>query len=92
MKYSYSEDAIKQINKLFNKKERLFIDDKINYLAQNYEQLKKSKKVTEIKNHNSLLRYKINDKIRAIFTLINDEIEILIIRVDFRKNIYDDLA
>ncbi len=88
MRLSYSELAVKNLSN-FNKKEVLTIKKKLDYLAQNYETLKNGKNVTSLVNFSNLYRYKISYGIRALFEVKEDNIEILILKIAHRKDIYD---
>ena len=89
MQIEFSEIAIKDLLG-FDKPERILITKKIEYLAQNFEDLKKSKKVTELKGkHKGIYRFVVARKIRVLFQIKNDQITILIVRVGRRKNIYE---
>jgi len=90
MKIEYSEIAIKDLLN-FNEVDRRLIVKKIEYLAENFEVLKKSKKVTELKGKYKKYRFVLARKIRVIFQIKNDKLVILILRVGKRKNIYKDL-
>jgi len=88
MKIEYSEIAIKDLLD-FNKAERKLIVKKIEYLAENFEILKKTKKITELKGkHKNKYRFVVARKIRVIFQLKNNKLIILILRVGKRKDIY----
>ena len=91
MRIEYTEIAIKDLLE-FNEVDRRLIIKKIEYLAENFEILKKSKKVTELKGkHKNKYRFVVARKIRVIFQIKNDKLIILILRVGKRKDIYKDL-
>jgi mRNA interferase RelE/StbE len=85
----YSEKSLKDL-KSFSHPDRLLIVKKIHYLADNFEVLKSSKKVTELKGckFKSQYRFIVAKKIRILFTIQDNDIILLILRVGFRKNIY----
>ncbi|RUM58713.1 MAG: plasmid stabilization protein [Persephonella sp.] len=85
-----SEVAEKNL-KDFSPDERIFIAEKLKYLSENFEILKKSKKVKKLQGYNNYYRFVISRKIRAIFEVQDDKLIILIIRIGKRKNIYKDL-
>ena len=89
MKIKYTEEAIRNI-KSFNVVERQLITKKLHYLADNFQNLKLSKKVTELKGteFEGQYRFVIARKIRAIFRIENGELILLILRIGQRKNIY----
>lgn len=64
---------------------------KIEYLTDNFEALKNSKKVLELKgtHYEGQYRYLIARKIRAIFHIEEDRLILLILRVGKRKDVYD---
>lgn len=86
----FTESALSDLD-CFNKTDIEYIIKKLEYFASNYDILKTSKNVTPIVGHNGVFRYVIKKKIRAIYTIKNNKIEILILRISFRKNAYDDL-
>jgi mRNA interferase RelE/StbE len=76
--------------KRFNPPEQKFIADKLRYLAQNFDQLKTTKKVTELKGTDyAHYRYVIARRIRAVFEIKNDEVVLLVIKIGRRKDVYD---
>ena len=89
MKIKYTEEAIRNI-KSFNVVERQLIIKKLHYLADNFQNLKLSKKVTELKGteFEGQYRFVIARKIRAIFRIENGELILLLLRIGQRKNIY----
>jgi len=85
----YSEKSIKDL-KSFSHPDRTLIVKKIHYLADNFEVLKNSKKVTELKGSEfeNQYRFVVAKKIRVLFRIEDDEIIFLVLRVGFRKSIY----
>jgi len=85
----YSEKSVKDLNS-FAHPDRTLIVKKIHYLAENFEVLKNSKKVTELRGSEfkNQYRFVVAKKIRVLFRVENDEIILLVLRVGFRKNIY----
>jgi mRNA-degrading endonuclease RelE of RelBE toxin-antitoxin system len=68
VKVTYSNQAVNDLQQ-FNAVDRTLIAKKIHYLAENFEQLKQSKKVSELKGtrFTGQYRYTIARRIRAIF-------------------------
>ena len=89
-KLLFSEVAKKDLEK-FTIDERVFIAEKLKYLAENFELLKRTKKVRRLKGSKEFYRFVVARKIRAIFEVKNDRLIILILRVGKRKSIYKDL-
>ncbi len=89
-KLKISEVAEKDLEK-FPVDERIFIAEKLKYLAENFEILKKTKKVKKLQGYDRYYRYVISRKIRAIFEVEGNKLIILILRVGKRKDIYKDL-
>lgn len=89
MNIKYSEKSIKDL-KSFSHPDRTLIAKKINYLANNFEALKNSKKITELKGSEFVNQYRfiVAKKIRVLFRIEDDEIILLVLRIGFRKNIY----
>ena len=89
MKVRYSEQAVKDL-KGFNGADRTLIAKKIHYLADNFDQLKQTKKVRELQGteFGGQYRYTIARKIRTIFRIEDDALVMLILRVGLRKNVY----
>lgn len=85
-----SKSAYEDLNN-FNDKERKYILKKLEYFSKNYEELKHSKNVTAIVDYSNLYRYKIKGNLRALYTIKNNKIEILVLRISHRKDIYDKL-
>jgi len=86
----YSEKSFKDL-KSFAHPDRILIVQKIHYLADNFEVLKNSKKVTQLKGckFKSQYRFVVAKKIRVLFRIENEEIILLVLRVGSRKNIYN---
>ena len=91
MNIRFSDQAVKDL-KDFDAHERVLIAKKIEYLAENFETLKTTKKVRELMgtSYEGQFRYTIARKIRALFRIENDELLLLILRVGKRKDVYDD--
>jgi len=85
----YSEKSLKDL-KSFSHPDRTLIVKKIHYLADNFEVLKNSKKVTELKGSEFKNQYRfiVAKKIRVLFRIEDDAIILLVLRIGFRKNIY----
>lgn len=90
MKILYSEHSVKDL-KDFNQPERILVAKKIEYLADNFEVLKATKKVRELKGtqFQGQYRYIIARKIRAIFRIEDGNFVLLILRVGKRKDVYE---
>lgn len=89
MNIKYSEKSLKDL-KSFSHPDRTLIVKKIHYLADNFEVLKNSKKVTELKGSEFKNQYRfiVAKKIRVLFRIEDDAIILLVLRIGFRKNIY----
>ena len=89
MNIKYSEKSVKDL-KSFSSVDRILIVKKLHYLAENFEVLKESKKVRELKGseYKSQYRFIVARKIRVLFRVENNEIVLLVLRVGFRKSIY----
>lgn len=85
-----SEVAEKDLEK-FSVDERIFIAEKLKYLAENFEVLKRTKKIKKLQGYDRYYIYVISRKIRAIFETEDNKLIILILRVGKRKDIYKDL-
>ena len=85
----FSERAVKDL-KSFDNPDRTLIAKKLLYLAENFDLLKQTEKVKELKGtkYSGQYRFGIARKIRAIFRVINNELVMLVLRVGKRKNIY----
>ena len=90
MKIEYSERSLKDLRS-FPKPDRVLIVKKIHYLEENFELLKESKKVTQLKGcqYENQYRFVVARKIRVLFRIVDDKIILLVLRVGQRKNIYD---
>jgi len=84
----YSEKSVKDL-KSFSSVDRILIVKKLHYLADDFEVLKESKKVIELKGSEfkSQYRFTVARKIRVLFRIENNEIVLLVLRVGFRKSI-----
>lgn len=83
-----SDIAIEDL-KGFNQAERILIGKKLRYLSENFDELKKTKKVTELKGTSYRhYRFVIARRIRAIFEIENDELILLVLKIGRRKDIY----
>lgn len=89
MNVKYSQKSVKDL-KSFSHPDRILIAKKIHYLAENFELLKSSKKVTELKGSEfeNPYRFVIAKKIRVLFRIEDNEIILLVLRVGFRKSVY----
>lgn len=87
-KLELTQTAIKNMQE-FNHAEQQLIAKKLLYLEENFDALKSSKKVTELKgtgyNH---YRFVIARKIRAIFEIQNDRLILLVLKIGRRKDVY----
>ena len=90
MNVKYSDKSIKDL-KGFSHPDRVLIAKKIHYLADNFEVLKDSKKVTHLKGSEFEEQYKfvVAKKIRILFKIEGSNIILLVLRIGFRKNIYE---
>jgi len=90
VKVKYSDRAVKDLIG-FNAAYRTLIVAKIHYLADNFAQLKLSKKIPELKStkYGGQYRFTIARKIRAIFRVEDDAFVMLILRIGLRKDIYE---
>lgn len=88
-KLKLTQTAVKNIQE-FNNAEQQLIAKKLLYLEENFDALKSSKKITELKgtgyNH---YRFVIARRIRAIFELQNDQLILLVLKIGRRKDIYE---
>ncbi|PHS58761.1 MAG: plasmid stabilization protein [Sulfurimonas sp.] len=89
MKIRYSDKSVKDL-KSFTHPDRILVAKKIEYLSQNFELLKESKKVTQLKGceFENQYRFVVAKKIRVLFSIENDVLVVLVLRVGFRKDIY----
>ena len=86
----YSERASSDLSK-FNHADRQLTAQKIECLAANFEKLKFTEKITELKGtkYKNIYKFLIARKIRAICRAENEKLVLLILRIGLRKNIYD---
>ena len=91
MRINYSDKSLKDL-KSFSQPDRVLIVKKIHYLAENFELLKESKKVTQLKGceFENQYRFVVARKIRVLFCIVDDAIILLVLRVGQRKSIYKD--
>ena len=91
MKLKYSDRAVKDL-KNFSPPDRVLIAKKLEYLCENFELLKESKKITQLKGtqFDNQYRFVVAKKIRALFRIVDDEIVLLVLRIGQRKSIYED--
>ena len=89
MNIKYSEKSVKDL-KSFTPPDRRLIAKKLHYLADNFEILKESKKVRELKGceFESQYRFTVAKKIRVLFRVEGGNIILLVLRIGFRKSIY----
>ncbi|MDF1880312.1 hypothetical protein JHD50_03165 [Sulfurimonas sp. MAG313] len=89
MKIKYSEKSVKDL-KGFSTPDRILIVKKLHYLADNFEVLKESKKVKELKGSEfkSQYRFVVAKKIRVLFRIEDNVLILLVLRIGFRKNVY----
>jgi len=88
-KLELTDIAVKNL-KEFNHAEQQLIAKKLRYLAENFEILKESKKVTELKGTDyKHYRFVIARKIRAIFEVKNERLVLLVLRIGRRKDVYE---
>lgn len=88
MQIEFTQEASNFLESL-NKKEYEKVKNKLLYLCSNYEVLKTSKNITSLVGFSNVYRYKISDNIRAIFEIKDDKITILILKISYRKDIYN---
>jgi len=90
LKIEYSQKSIKDLKK-FPQPDRVLIIKKIHYLAENFELLQESKKVTQLKGcqFENQYRFVVARKIRVLFRIVDDKIILLVLRVGQRKDIYN---
>ena len=81
--------AIKNLRD-FNSAEQQLISKKLLYLEENFEVLKSSKKITELKGTGyKHYRFIIARRIRAIFEVKNEQLVLLVQKIGKRKDIYE---
>jgi len=84
-----ADHAVKNL-KNFNPVEQQLIAKKLRYLAENFDQLKSTKKVTELKGTDyAHYRFVIARRIRAIFEIQEGRMILLVLKIGRRKDIYD---
>jgi mRNA interferase RelE/StbE len=88
-KLKLTDTAVKDL-KEFNHAEGQLIAKKLRYLSENFELLKQSKKITQLKGTDyKHFRFVIARRVRAIFELKDDELILLVLKIGRRKDIYD---
>ena len=89
MRLQYSDKAVKDL-KSFVKPEQILIAKKLAYLCENFEELKKSKKVRELKGvkFENQYRFVVARKIRVLFRVEDDKLILLVLRIGSRKSVY----
>lgn len=84
-----TDTAIKNLKK-FNHAEQQLISKKLRYLEENFDALKSTKKVTELKGTDYYhYRFVIARRIRALFEIQNGKLILLILKIGRRKDVYD---
>jgi mRNA interferase RelE/StbE len=84
-----TEGAVKSL-KSFNHAEQQMIAKKLRYLSENFQLLKNSKKITELKGTDyKHYRFVIARKIRAIFEIKDGELILLVLKIGKRKDVYE---
>jgi len=87
-KLKLTDTAIKNL-KRFNHAEQQLIAKKLLYLSENFDQIKESKKVRELKGTDyKHYRFVIARKIRAIFEIKDDKVILLVLKIGRRKDVY----
>jgi len=88
-KLHLSDIAIDNLKK-FNHAEQQLIAKKLRYLEENFDALKGSKKVTELKGTAyKHYRFVIARRIRAVFEIQNEKLILLVLKIGRRKDIYE---
>ena len=83
-----TDEAILNLKK-FNHAEQQLIAKKLRYLEENFEALKTSKKMTELKGTDyKHYRLIIARRIRAIFEVDNGKLILLVLKIGRRKDIH----
>jgi len=83
-----TDTAVENLKK-FNHAEQQLIAKKLRYLSENFDALKKSKKVTELKGTDyKHYRFVIARRIRAVFEMDNGKLVLLVLKIGRRKDIY----
>lgn len=84
-----TDTAVKNL-KDFNHADGQLIAKKLRYLSENFQLLKQSKKITELKGTEyKHYRFVIARRIRAIFEIKDDELILLVLKIGRRKDVYD---
>jgi len=84
-----TDTAIASLKK-FNHAEQQLISKKLRYLSENFDALKTSKKVTELKGTDyKHYRFVIARRIRAVFEIDNGKLILLVLKIGRRKDIYE---
>jgi mRNA interferase RelE/StbE len=87
-KLKLTQTAKKELEN-FNNAEQQMIAKKLLYLEENFDILKSSKKITELKGTGyDHYRFVIARRIRAIFEVKNDELILLVLKIGRRKDVY----
>lgn len=89
MQLEFASKVIEKINKNFDKKQSDFIFDKLNYFANNYNQLICTKQIEKLTN-STVSRFKASNDIRAFFVTFYEKQDgtIIILDVASRENAY----
>ena len=88
-KLKLTDTAIESLKK-FNHAEQQLIAKKLRYLSENFDALKTSKKVTELKGTDyKHYRFVIARRIRAVFEIDNGKLVLLVLKIGRRKDIYE---
>jgi mRNA interferase RelE/StbE len=88
-KLKLTDTAIASLKK-FNHAEQQLIAKKLRYLSENFDALKMSKKVTELKGTDyKHYRFVIARRIRAVFEIDNGKLVLLVLKIGRRKDIYE---
>ena len=84
-----TDTAVENLKK-FNHAEQQLIAKKLRYLSENFDALKTSKKVTELKGTDyKHYRFVIARRIRAVFEIDNGKLVLLVLKIGRRKDIYE---
>lgn len=87
MKILLSDIAEKSLSKL-NKLDQQITIKKLEFLRVNYDSLKNSKNIKRLVNSDKF-RYKISNKLRALFEICESYITIHILEIGQRENFYE---
>ena len=88
-KLKLTDTALKNLRD-FNSAEQQLIAKKLLYLEENFEVLKSTKKITELKGAGyKHYRFIIARRIRAIFEVQNEQLVLLVLKIGKRKDIYE---